>query len=101
MTLRQQLDEVIDRMIAAGMSYEDSITELKRQFIITVLISHGGNGCKAAKALGMHRNTLSRTCEEQKINVAHIRRLCNIRLGGARQARVLEMVRSQEIQLHG
>jgi len=39
-----------------------------------VLAAHRGNQCKAAKELGMHRNTLSRTIAELNMDPAQIRK---------------------------
>jgi Fis family transcriptional regulator, factor for inversion stimulation protein len=38
-----------------------------------VLEENRGNQCKAARQLGMHRNTLSRTMQELKIDVRSVR----------------------------
>jgi hypothetical protein len=43
------------------------VREFKRRFILEVLAGHRGNQCKAAKELGVHRNTLSRILSELKI----------------------------------
>jgi DNA-binding NtrC family response regulator len=41
--------------------------------VLEVLASHRGNQCKAAKELGVHRNTLSRTLEELGIDPTQTR----------------------------
>ena len=48
-------------MHAGGITYTEAVREFKRRFLLEVLAHHKGNQCKAAKELGMHRNTLSRT----------------------------------------
>lgn len=40
------------------MPYETKVNLVKRQFIIAELERCGWNQCKAAKKLGLHRNTL-------------------------------------------
>ncbi|MGA8528894.1 MAG: helix-turn-helix domain-containing protein, partial [Acidobacteriaceae bacterium] len=45
----------------------------KRRFMLEVLSSHRGNQCKAAKELGVHRNTLSRILAELDIDPAQVR----------------------------
>ena len=47
--------------------------EFKKKFILTVLQENNGNQCRAARELGMHRNTLSRTLDELKIDVRQLR----------------------------
>jgi len=57
-----------------GITYAEAVREFKKRFLIEVLAYHKGNQCKAAKELGMHRNTLSRTIADLKIDPAQIRR---------------------------
>lgn len=67
MNLKKQLEELVKGMYCGGERYPDAVVEFKKTFIGTVLASYNGNQCKAARALGMHRNTLRRTMEELKI----------------------------------
>lgn len=39
---------------------EQMVEEFRRSLIKTVIASEGGNQCKAAKVLGVHRNTINR-----------------------------------------
>jgi DNA-binding NtrC family response regulator len=57
-----------------GITYEEAVREFKKRYLIEVLAHHRGNQCKAAKELGMHRNTLSRTIAELDIDPSQIRR---------------------------
>jgi DNA-binding NtrC family response regulator len=57
-----------------GITYDEAVREFKKRYLIEVLAHHRGNQCKAAKELGMHRNTLSRTIAELQIDPAQIRR---------------------------
>jgi DNA-binding NtrC family response regulator len=61
-------------MHEGGITYEEAVREFKKRYLIEVLAHHRGNQCKAAKELGMHRNTLSRTIAELQIDPAQIRR---------------------------
>lgn len=61
-------------MHASGITYEEAVREFRKSFLIEVLSQHRGNQCKAAKELGMHRNTLSRAITELGIDPAQIRR---------------------------
>nr|WP_252263445.1 helix-turn-helix domain-containing protein [Paracidobacterium acidisoli] len=60
-------------MHIGGITYNEAVREFKRRFLLEVLVNHKGNQCKAAKELGMHRNTLSRTMAELEIDPSHIR----------------------------
>lgn len=71
--MRRELDNLVTQMLAAGMTYQQAVREFKKRFILEVLARHRGNQCKAAAELGMHRNTLSRTIAELKIDPAQVR----------------------------
>ena len=65
--MREQLERLIDEMVARGLRYEDAHREFEKKFIAHVLSKAEGNVGKAADALGMHRNTLSRKIAEYRI----------------------------------
>ena len=71
--MKRDLDNLVLQMHAAGIPYADSVREFKKRFILTVLQENKGNQCRAARELGMHRNTLSRTIDELKIDVRQLR----------------------------
>lgn len=56
-------------MYKGGILYSEAVREFKKRFIVTVLEENHGNQCKAARELGMHRNTLSRTITELDVDV--------------------------------
>jgi transcriptional regulator with GAF, ATPase, and Fis domain len=67
------LDRLIDvrliertarKMVAAGMSLTEGVREIQKQMLIEYLKEHHGNVCHCARALGTHRNTVSRQIEE-------------------------------------
>ena len=60
-------------MYQSNILYGEAVREFKKRFILTVLEQNKGNQCKAARQLGMHRNTLSRTISELKIDVRQLR----------------------------
>jgi len=60
-------------MYHSNILYSEAVREFKRCFIATVLEENKGNQCRAARQLGMHRNTLSRTIDELKIDVREFR----------------------------
>jgi DNA-binding NtrC family response regulator len=67
MALREQLERLIDDMVTRGVRYDDAQREFEKRFIQRVLARTDGNLCKAADALGMHRNTLSRKISEYRL----------------------------------
>jgi len=72
--LKRELDNLVAHMHASGITYAEGVREFKKRFILEVLARHRGNQCKAARELGMHRNTLSRTIAELELNPTQIRR---------------------------
>ncbi len=71
--MKRELDNLVTQMHAGGITYSEAVREFKRRFLLEVLSHHRGNQCKAAKELGMHRNTLSRTIAELQIDPSQIR----------------------------
>lgn len=71
--MKRELDNLVTQMHAGGITYAEAVREFKRRFLMEVLAHHKGNQCKAAKELGVHRNTLSRTIAELEIDPAQIR----------------------------
>lgn len=71
--MKRELDSLVMQMRAGGITYEEAVREFKRRFLLEVLANHRGNQCKAAKELGVHRNTLSRMLAELQIDPAAVR----------------------------
>jgi len=67
--VRDQLEALVHKMIEDGVLFEDAVTEFEKRFIKRMLEKAEGNQSKAAEALGIHRNTLSRKIEE--LNLDH------------------------------
>ena len=65
--VRDQLEALILQMYKSNILYSEAVREFKKRFILTVLQENNGNQCRAARQLGMHRNTLSRTISELKL----------------------------------
>jgi Fis family transcriptional regulator, factor for inversion stimulation protein len=72
-SVKRELDNLVTQMHAGGITYSEAVREFKKRFLMEVLSHHRGNQCKAAKELGMHRNTLSRTIAELEIDPSQIR----------------------------
>ena len=71
--MKDQLEALILQMHKSGILYSEAVREFKKRFILTVLQENKGNQCKTATQLGMHRNTLSRTITELKLDVRSVR----------------------------
>lgn len=71
--MKDQLITLVQNMYHSNILYSEAVREFKRCFIATVLEENKGNQCRAARQLGMHRNTLSRTIDELKIDVREFR----------------------------
>ena len=71
--MKYQLEALVAQMYSSGILYSEAVREFKKRFIINVLQQNKGNQCKAARELGMHRNTLSRTIAELELDVKVLR----------------------------
>ncbi|MBV8206260.1 MAG: histidine kinase [Acidobacteria bacterium] len=71
--MKDQLEALVMQMYRSGILYSEAVREFKKRFVQTVLQENNGNQCKAARELGMHRNTLSRTITELKLDIRVIR----------------------------
>lgn len=65
--MHKLLDALVTEMVARGVHYEDARREFDKRFIAEVIDTSDGNLCRAADALGVHRNTLARKVKELKI----------------------------------
>ena len=58
--MKTELEAIIDQMITRGILFDEAVKEFEKNFILKVLGRHNNNLSKAADALGIHRNTLSK-----------------------------------------
>ena len=58
--MKNEMEQLIDRMINGGILFEEALQEFEKQFILKMLTRHNNNLSKASLALGIHRNTLSK-----------------------------------------
>ncbi|HLI64562.1 MAG TPA: helix-turn-helix domain-containing protein [Terriglobales bacterium] len=79
--MKDQLEALVVHMYRSGITYSEAVCEFKKKFILTVLQDANGNQCKAARLLGMHRNTLSRNIANLKLDTR------TLRYGGRRPPR--------------
>jgi DNA-binding NtrC family response regulator len=64
MAVKSQLESLVNQMIEHGILFTDAVSEFEKWFIKGILEKNRGNHSKAAMALGIHRNTLSRKLED-------------------------------------
>jgi DNA-binding NtrC family response regulator len=65
--ISDRLEKLVEEMVERGVQFEDALCEFEKRFITRVLGRCDGSLTKAADALGMHRNTLTRKIGQHKI----------------------------------
>ena len=68
--MRDRLEQLVGEMVEKGIRFEDAQREFEKHFITRVVSNCQGNLGRAATALGVHRNTLTRKIQELKIKTA-------------------------------
>jgi DNA-binding NtrC family response regulator len=68
--VRDLLERLVGEMVDKGIRYDEAQREFEKRFISRVLQTHDGNLGKAAKTLGVHRNTLARKLHDLKIKAS-------------------------------
>jgi DNA-binding protein Fis len=58
--VKEQLDVLVGQMVDRGIHFDEAVNEFEKKFIKRVLDRSRGNQSRAARLLGIHRNTLSR-----------------------------------------
>jgi Fis family transcriptional regulator, factor for inversion stimulation protein len=71
--MKGELEQLIADLYRGGIMYSEATREFKKRFIEHVLLQNRLNQCKAARELGMHRNTLRRTIAELGLDVRNLR----------------------------
>jgi Fis family transcriptional regulator, factor for inversion stimulation protein len=66
--VKDQLEGLVTQMVDRGILFDEAIGEFEKRFIKRTLERADGNQCRAAKMLGIHRNTLSRKMGEYKLD---------------------------------
>jgi len=66
--VKEQLELLVGMMVERGILLEEAVIEFEKRFIKRALERSNGNQSRAAKSLGIHRNTLSRKVGEYKLN---------------------------------
>jgi DNA-binding NtrC family response regulator len=65
--VRDQLEALVGQMVDRGILIDEAINEFEKRFIRRALDRSNGNQSRAARLLGIHRNTLSRKMELYKL----------------------------------
>jgi Fis family transcriptional regulator len=72
--VKDQLEGLVTQMVDRGILFDEAIGEFEKRFIKRTLERADGNQCRAAKMLGIHRNTLSRKIGEYKLDHYGVRK---------------------------
>jgi Fis family transcriptional regulator len=71
--VKEELERLVLQMYRSGLRYSEALREFQRTFLATVLREANANQVRAAKRLGIHRNTLRRQVEELGLDVKSLR----------------------------
>ena len=71
--MKDQLEALVGQMVERGIQFDEAINEFEKKFIKRVLDRSRGNQSRAARLLGIHRNTLSRKIDLYKLDHRHRR----------------------------
>lgn len=66
--MKDQLESLVSQLVERGIYFDEAVGEFEKRFIKKVLDSQNGNQSRAARVLGIHRNTLSRKIELYSLN---------------------------------
>jgi transcriptional regulator with GAF, ATPase, and Fis domain len=55
-------------------SLHEAVRAFKRELVLRMLKENGGNACRAARAMGVHRNTINWLCRELEIDLKALRK---------------------------
>ena len=69
--MKEQLDTLVGLMVERGIHFDEAVNEFEKKFIKRVLDRSRGNQSRAARLLGIHRNTLSRKMDLYKLEHGH------------------------------
>jgi DNA-binding protein Fis len=67
-TVKDQLEALVGQMVERGIHFDEAVNEFEKKFIKRVLDRSRGNQSRAARLLGIHRNTLSRKIDLYKLS---------------------------------
>lgn len=68
-TTSPHLDNAVSLSLRAGLGIHEAISLFRRELIVAALRENGGNLCRTARQLQIHRNNLSSDVRRFKIKV--------------------------------
>jgi Fis family transcriptional regulator len=71
--VKDQLESLVLHMYKSGLRYPEAVREFQKAFILTVLQENNGNQVRAARKLGIHRNSLCRIIRDLHLDIRAIR----------------------------
>ena len=66
--MREKLESLVAEMVERRIYLDEALDEFEKKFIQSALTKTDGNQTKAARILGVHRNTLNRKIVQHKLN---------------------------------
>ncbi len=66
--MKDQLESLIRQLVDRGVPFPAALREFEKKYIRQVMAHTQGNQSRAARLLGMHRNTLSRKMEAHQLH---------------------------------
>ncbi len=72
--MKDQLEALVGQMVERGIQFDEALNEFEKKFIKRVLDRSRGNQSRAARLLGIDRNTLSRKIGLYKLDYRNHRR---------------------------
>ena len=67
--MKEDLEQIVLKMFRSGLQYSEAVREFQKTFLAIALREANGNQLRAAKKLGIHRNTLRRQLEELGLDI--------------------------------
>jgi DNA-binding NtrC family response regulator len=71
--VKEELEHIVLQMYRSGFQYCRAVREFQKTFLATVLREVNANQVRAAKKLGIHRNTLRRQIQELELDIKMLR----------------------------
>jgi Fis family transcriptional regulator, factor for inversion stimulation protein len=71
--MKEELEQIVLQMYRSGLQYSGAVREFQKTFLATVLREANANQVRAAKKLGIHRNTLRRQIHELELDIKTLR----------------------------
>ena len=71
--MKVQLENLVVHMYKSGLRYSEAVREFQTAFILTVLQESNGNQVRAARKLGIHRNSIRRISRDLQLDIRAIR----------------------------